>query len=86
MAMMILGGSLTQVAFPLIFFGYFLRNHDDASRRDLFATVVCLWWSEINLLSVAIYCADSRAGQLVLIDGSTGRESDGHDWNNLLGR
>src|SRR6267378_7883649 len=25
--MMILGGSLTQVAFPLIFFGYFLRKH-----------------------------------------------------------
>ena len=37
-------------------------------------------------LSVAIYCADSRAGQLMLIDGSTGQESDGHDWNNLLTR
>ena len=82
--MMILGGSLTQVAFPLIFFGYFLRKHDDAPRRDLFAAMVCLWWSGINLLSVAIYCADSRAGQLMLIDGSTGQESDGHDWNNLL--
>ena len=83
--MMILGGSLTQVAFPLIFFGYFLRKHNDAP-RDLFAAMVCLWWSGINLLSVAIYCADSRAGQLMLIDGSTGQESDGHDWNNLLGR
>ena len=48
--------------------------------------MVCLWWSGINLLSVAIYCADSRAGQLMLIDGSTGQESDGHDWNNLLTR
>jgi hypothetical protein len=84
--MMILGGSLTQVAFPLIFFGYFLRKHDDAPRRDVFAAMVCLWWSGINLLGVAIYCADSRAGQLMLIDGSTGQESDGHDWNNLLGR
>src|SRR5712672_1998283 len=83
--MMILGGSLTQVAFPLVFFGYFMRKHDDAP-RDLFAAMVCLWWSGINLLSVAIYCADSRAGQLMLIDGSTGQESDGHDWNNLLGR
>lgn len=83
--MMILGGSLTQVAFPLIFFGYFLRKHDDTP-RDLFAAMVCLWWSGINLLSVAIYCADSRAGQLMLIDGSTGQESDGHDWNNLLTR
>jgi hypothetical protein len=84
--MMILGGSLTQVAFPLIFFGYFLRKHVDAPRRDVFAAMVCLWWSGINLLSVAIYCADSRAGQLMLIDGSTGQESDGHDWNNLLTR
>jgi len=84
--MMILGGSLTQVAFPLIFFGYFMRKHDDAPRRDLFAAMVCLWWSGINLLSVAIYCADSRAGQLMLLDGSTGQESDGHDWNNLLTR
>jgi len=83
--MMILGGSLTQVAFPLIFFGYFMRKHEDAP-RDLFAAMVCLWWSGINLLSVAIYCADSRAGQLMLIDGSTGQESDGHDWNNPLTR
>jgi hypothetical protein len=63
-----------------------MRKHDDAPRRDLFAAMVCLWWSGINLLGVAIYCADSRAGQLMLIDGSTGQESDGHDWNNLLTR
>jgi Limonene-1,2-epoxide hydrolase catalytic domain. len=36
-------------------------------RRDLCAAMVCLWWSGINLLSVAIYCADSRAGQLMLL-------------------
>jgi hypothetical protein len=84
--MMILGGSLTQVAFPLIFFGYFLRKHDDAPRRDVFAAMVCLWWSAINLLDVSIYCADSRAGELMLLDGLTGKESEGHDWNNLLTR
>ena len=82
--MMILGGSLTQVAFPLIFFGYFFRKQDDGRRCDLFAAMVCLWWSGINLLSVAIYCADSRAGELMLLDGLTGKESDGHDWYNLL--
>jgi hypothetical protein len=84
--MMILGGSLTQVAFPLVFVGYFLHKGDDGRRRDLFAAMVCLWWAGINLLSVAIYCADSRAGQLTLLDGSTGQESDAHDWNNLLTR
>lgn len=84
--MMILGGSLTQVAFPLLFFGYFLRKRDDGRRLDVFAAMVCLWWSAINLLDVAIYCADSRAGELTLLDGLTGKESDGHDWNNLLTR
>ena len=81
--MFILGGSLTQVAFPLIFFGYFVRNREEKP-RDLFAAMVCLWWSAMNLLSVAVYCADSRAGRLMLLDGLTGQESDGHDWYNLL--
>jgi hypothetical protein len=82
--MVILGGSLTQVAFPLLFVGYFLRKREDGRRRDVFAATVCLWWSAINLLDVAIYCADSRAGELMLLDGLTGKESDGHDWYNLL--
>jgi hypothetical protein len=77
--MMILGGSLWQVVFPLIFAAYFLRW-----RRDTFGGMVCFWWSALNLLDVSIYCADSRAGQLMLLDGSTGQESDSHDWNNLL--
>ena len=84
--MVILGGSLTQVVFPLLFFVYFLRKRDDGPRRDVFAAMVCLWWSAINLMDVAIYCADSRAGELMLLDGLTGKESDGHDWNNLLTR
>jgi hypothetical protein len=82
--MVILGGSLTQVVFPLLFVGYFLRKREDGRRRDVFAAMVCLWWSSINLLDVAIYCADSRAGELMLLDGLTGKESDGHDWYNLL--
>jgi hypothetical protein len=82
--MVILGGSLTQVGFPLLFVGYFLRKREDRRRRDVFAAMVCLWWSAINLLDVAIYCADSRAGKLMLLDGLTGQESDGHDWYNLL--
>lgn len=82
--MVILGGSLTQVAFPLLFVGYFLRKREEGQRRDAFAAMVCLWWSGINLLDVSIYCADSRAGELMLLDGLTGKESDGHDWYNLL--
>jgi len=84
--MVILGGSLTEVAFPLLFVGYFLRKRDDGRRRDVFAAMVCLWWSAIGLLATAIYCADSRAGKLMLLDGLTGQESEGHDWYNLLDR
>jgi hypothetical protein len=82
--MVILGGSLTQFTFPLIFVGYFLRKREGGRRRDVFGAMVCLWWSGIALLATAIYCADSRAGKLMLLDGSTGQESDGHDWYNLL--
>ena len=84
--MVILGGSLTEVAFPLLFVGYFLRRGEDGRRRDVFAAMACLWWSGIGLLATAIYCADSRAGKLMLLDGLTGQESDGHDWYNLLDR
>jgi hypothetical protein len=82
--MVILGGSLTQIAFPLIFVAYFLRARK--GRRDVFASMVCLWWAAINVLGVAIYCNDARAGVLMLISGETGQESDAHDWNNLLTR
>ena len=82
--MVILGGSLFQVAFPLIFVGYFLFG--PRRTRDVHAAMVCLWWAGINLLQVAIYAADARAGQLMLITGQTGEESDAHDWYNLFSR
>jgi hypothetical protein len=78
--MTILGGSLFQILFPLIFMGYFLRP----AKRDVHAAMVCLWWASINMLGVAIYMADARAGKLMLLDGATGQESDGHDWANLF--
>jgi hypothetical protein len=84
--MVILGGSLVQIAFPLIFVAYFFMRTESGARRDPFAAMVCLWWVSLNVLSVAIYCADARAGQLLLINGMTGQESDAHDWNNLLTR
>ncbi len=81
----ILGGSLTQVAFPLLFVGYFLwgkREH-----RDRHAATVCLWWTSINLLSVAIYMSDARAGKLMLITGTTGEDDPGtHDFYMLFAR
>ncbi|MDB4876690.1 MAG: hypothetical protein JWM41_3136 [Gemmatimonadetes bacterium] len=81
--MVILGGSLFQIVFPLIFIAYFVRDRA-GQRRDVHAAMVCLWWTSINLLDVAIYANDARAGVLMLVSGQTGQESDGHDWNNLF--
>jgi hypothetical protein len=78
--MNILGGSLFQVLFPLIFMAYFLRP----AKRDVHAAMVCLWWASLNLLDVSVYAADARAGQLMLLNGLTGQESDAHDWYNLF--
>jgi hypothetical protein len=80
--MMVLGGSLTQVAFPLIFAGYFLWARD--SRRDVHAAMACLWWTSINMLGVAIYAADARHGQMMLVNGQTGQEGGPHDWTILF--
>ncbi|HET9424051.1 MAG TPA: hypothetical protein VFO55_01670 [Gemmatimonadaceae bacterium] len=80
--MVILGGSLTQVALPLVFVGYFARSR---GHRDMHAATVCFWWAAMNVLSVAIYAADARARELTLISGATGQEDDsGHDFFNLF--
>jgi hypothetical protein len=79
----ILGGSLTQVALPLVFVWYFLYGKKE--HRDLHAAMICLWWTSMNLLSVAIYAADARAGKLMLITGATGEDDpDSHDFYNLF--
>lgn len=78
----VLGGSLTQIALPLVFAGYFLWSR--AERRDPHAASVCAWWAVMNLLSVAIYAADAQAGRLMLITGETGADGAPHDWYYLF--
>jgi hypothetical protein len=81
--MTILGGSLFQVIFPLVFVWYFIWGKDE--HRDRHAAMICLWWTSIALLGVSIYAADARAGQLMLISGATGEDDpDMHDWKNLF--
>lgn len=77
--MMILGGSLGQVLMPLICLGTFLIN-----TRDPFGASVALWWTAESLMDVAPYINDARDMELILLGGVTGKETDGHDWNNLL--
>jgi len=79
--MVILGGSLLQVALPLVFVGYFLFSK---KHRDVHAAMICLWWAATSVAELAVYVGDARARDLTLINGLTGKESDGHDWYNLL--
>ena len=79
----ILGGSLTQVAVPLIFAAYFWFSK---KHQDRHAAMICVWWAAVSLASVAIYANDARARELMLITGGNGDESDGHDFYNLFAK
>lgn len=76
----VLGGSLLQVAIPLLCGGVFLVRS-----RDPFAASVTLWWAGQSLMDLAPYIADARALRLPLLGGRTGAEVEGHDWEYLLG-
>jgi len=77
--MMFLGGSLGQLLMPIICLGTFL-----VKTRDPFGASVSLWWTAENFMDIAPYINDARAMDLILLGGVTGKETDGHDWNNLL--
>ncbi|MDC8448333.1 MAG: hypothetical protein LV473_08235 [Nitrospira sp.] len=77
--MTILGGSLGQILMPVICLGTFL-----VKTRDPFGASVALWWAAESLMDIAPYINDARALDLMLIGGVTGKETDGHDWNNIL--
>ena len=72
----VLGGSLTQVAIPVVCTGYFVRQHQAA------AAAVTLFWTGESITHVAIYIADARVMALPLHGGYAVI----HDWNYLLGR
>jgi hypothetical protein len=74
-----LGGSLMQVAVPVVC-GVAL-----ARRPDAFGAAVAAWWAGQNLVDLAPYIADARALQLPLLGGATGAEVEGHDWEAILG-
>jgi hypothetical protein len=59
-----LGGTLLHLLFPLLFYGYFLRQ------QDRFAASVLLWWVAQNLWNISVYMADARAQRLPLVGGA----------------
>jgi hypothetical protein len=77
--MTILGGTLGQILMPIICLGTFI-----VKTRDPFGASVALWWTSESLMDIAPYINDARALDLLLLGGVTGKETDGHDWNNIL--
>ena len=77
--MTILGGNLGQVLMPIICLGTFL-----VKTRDPFGASVALWWTAESMMDITPCINDARAMDLMLIGGVTGKETDGHDWNNIL--
>lgn len=76
--MTLLGGSLFQVALPLIFGAIFLFR-----RHDPFAASVMLWWSAVAVMDVAPYMYDAHEPQHVLLTGRTG-DTGAHDFIDVL--
>ncbi|MFB0506185.1 MAG: zinc ribbon domain-containing protein [Thermodesulfobacteriota bacterium] len=77
---MFLGGTLTQLLMPLICMSALL-----ITSHNTFGASASLWWVGQNFMDIAPYVNDSRALKLILIGGVTGREVEGHDWENILG-
>lgn len=73
MTLHVLGGTLAQLAVPLLCAGHFLRE----GRR--FEPWVCLFWAGESLMYTAWYMADAVEMALPLVGGG-----EIHDWNYLL--
>jgi hypothetical protein len=74
--MMILGGSLFQVAMPLgLMLAFSLYQGDN------FGASVMLWWCGQSFVDIAPYIRDAEYRALPLVGGGS---EDSHDWGNLL--
>ncbi len=77
--MMFLGGTLGQLLIPLICTVALLLT-----RGQNFGASASLWWFGQNFIDIAPYINDARSLNLILLGGVTGKETDGHDWENIL--
>lgn len=76
--MEVAGGSITQVAAPVIVAILFLRQ------REYFGIAVALAWLSMSLCGLATYIGDARNQILPLV--SMGSGDPIHDWHFLLAR
>ncbi|MEX0979985.1 MAG: hypothetical protein WDZ89_02755 [Gemmatimonadota bacterium] len=75
---MIAGGTLLQLAAPIVAAWMFLRQ------EDYFGIAVAVCWLGTSLYGVARYAEDARARMLNLVSPGSGTPI--HDWHYLLGR
>lgn len=76
---MILGGTLGQHLMPIVLAVALLR------RGDAFGAALFTWLLGYSVLMMAVYMYDAFDPRMLLLDGRTGADSDGHDWQNLFG-
>jgi len=76
----ILGGTLGQWLMPAGLAAVLLIR-----RRDPFGAALFTWLLGNSLIMTAVYMFDAFDPKIMLLGGSTGAESDGHDWQNMFG-
>jgi hypothetical protein len=74
--MNMLGGSLTQILVPCLFFVYFFL------KKEFVSAGFIIFWIANNFVSVSVYMSDAIDMQLPLVGG----EGVIHDWNWLFTR
>ena len=73
------GGTIFQIAIPLVAAWYLARK-----QRDPFGAAVCLFWLGTSLVGAGIYAADARAQALPLVSPFGPVDVDSHDWTVML--
>ena len=76
---MILGGTLGQHLFAIVLGVALLWK-----RRDPFGAALFLWVLGFSVSDMGVYMYDAFDPRMMLLDGRTGADSDGHDWQNLF--
>jgi len=76
----VLGGTLGQHLMPGLLAGVLLIR-----RRDPFGAALFTWLLGYSFIMMAVYMYDAFDPRIMLLDGRTGADSDGHDWQNLFG-
>ncbi len=77
---MTLGGTLGQHLMPIVLGAALILK-----RRDAFGAAIFFWLLGYSVSDMGVYMYDAFDPKMMLLDGRTGADSDGHDWQNIFG-